>query len=307
MRTRTLSNLWNPMSASDLSPAGGHRHLFAAIFAMLIWSTSFVATKLAYASFPPLTLGALRFVIAFVLLAAMATVKKSFAVSSRRDLLIMCGSGALGITLYFALENVGVSLTSASNAALIMASYPAITILMERIAYGVRVSRRKWAGVLLAIVGVALISGMQGGQAGDRQLLGNILLSVTGVVWALYNFSTRSVVNKYPAITVSFYQTLTGACLFLPLACFESSRRVAPDASSCAVLAYLGVFCSVVAFMSYNYGLRKLSAGTAVSLANLVPVFGVLLSVLVLGETLYPLQLLGGAIVIAGVTLSVRS
>ena len=281
-------------------------HLLAVVAAMLIWSTSFVATKLAYASFPPLTLGALRFVIALAALSVMTRVGGGFVLPPRRDLLVMFAGGALGITLYFAMENIGVSLTSASNAALIMASYPAITILMERLTYGTRVSGRKWVGVLVAIVGVMLVSGMQTAQAGQNQLLGNLILSATGFVWALYNFTTRSVVNKYSAVTVSFYQTLAGALLFIPLAFVEVDKWAVPDGQSVLVLFYLGVLCSVAAFMLYNYGLRKLSAGTAVSLANLVPVFGVLLSVLVLGETLHPLQILGGVVVILGVTLSVR-
>lgn len=294
------------MEPSPQKPPSHSGHLISVVLAMLIWSTSFVATKLAYASFPPLTLGAARFVIALAVLSVLAIVRGGFSLPPRRDLLVMFGSGFLGITLYFAMENIGVSLTSASNAALIMASYPAITILMERLFYGSRVSRKKWAGVILAVVGVVLVSGMQASGGGENQLLGNLILCATGFVWALYNFSTRSVISKYPGVTVSFYQTLAGALLFIPLACVETSEWRAPDAASWAVLLYLGVLCSVAAFMLYNYGLRLLSAGTAVSLANLVPVFGVLLSVLVLGETLHPLQILGGAIVIAGVTLSVR-
>lgn len=294
------------MSTQQPDSDGSRRHLVAAIIAMLIWSTSFVATKLAYSSFQPLTLGALRFVIALGVLACLGSARKELRPPPRRDLLVMWLSGFLGITLYFSMENIGVKLTTASNAALIMASYPAITILMERLTYGIRVSRKKWVGVFIAIVGVVLVSGMQDSDAGENPLIGNLILSATGVVWALYNFSTRSVVNRYPATTVSFYQTLAGAILFIPLACIELSAWKTPDTTSLLTLFYLGVLCSVAAFMLYNYGLRKLSAGTAVSLANLVPVFGVLLSVLVLHETLYPLQIAGGIIVIAGVTLSVR-
>lgn len=294
------------MPEPDLTPNRGNgRHLAAVVAAMMIWSTSFVATKLAYSSFKPLTLGAARFIIAAILLLAVAWYMKLLKLPPWRDLGMMALSGLLGITLYFSMENIGVSWTSASNAALIMSSYPAITMFMERIFYGIRVSGRKWVGIVLAMVGVAFISGSNAG-AGDRELLGNLILSGTGVVWAFYNFTTRSVVNRYPAVTVSLYQTLTGAIAFIPIALLEGQTWEMPSTGSIAIVLYLGTFCSVAAFMFFNYGLRKLTAGAAVSLTNLVPVFGVLFSVIILGEKVGLLQLLGGAVVIFGVYLSVR-
>lgn len=289
----------------DNSQTTGSRHLAAAITAMLIWSTSFVATKLAYSTFQPLTLGAARFIIASLILIPIAWKTKTLIRPPNRDLGTMALSGILGITLYFAMENIGVQLTSASNAALIMSSYPAITMLMERIVHGIRVPTQKWLGITMAMIGVMLISGASYG-GGDNELLGNIILLGTGIVWALYNFSMRTLVNQYPAVTVSLYQTLTGTAAFIPFALTERNDWTTPTAMSMAVVFYLGIFCSVMAFMLYNYGLRKLSAGTAVSLANLVPVFGVLLSVLVLGESVGLWQLLGGIVVILGVYLSVR-
>ena len=295
-----------PSREEDLT---NKRYLMAVAIAMLIWSTSFVATKIAYQSFPPLTLGALRFVIASFALGAAAVITKQLSVPCLRDLIILTISGILGITLYFSLENTGISMTSASDASLICASYPAITVLMERMVYGIRVSWKKWFGIILTIFGITIITwaGTQGNgaESGDR-LTGNILLAATGIVWALYNFGTRAVINKYPAITVSFYQTVAGTLAFIPLAFFETSQWQEPTALSIGVLIYLGIFCSVAAFMLYNYGLRKLNAGTAVFMANLIPVFGVFFSWAALHEQITLLQLAGGAVVIAGVFYGLR-
>jgi len=272
---------------------------------MLIWSTSFVSTKIAFASFPPLTLGAARFAIASLVLGVVLVSKKEFIKPTVKDLGIMSVSGILGITLYFAMENIGVSLTSASNAALIVASYPAITALLELIIYRVKISWLKGIGIALAIIGVYQLSYTGQGSAEGGQVTGNIILIVTGVVWALYNFVTRKVVNKYPAITVSFYQTIVGTIVFIPLALSEKSSWQMPTFISFLMLLYLGTFCSVIAFLLYNYGLRQLSSSTAVTLMNLVPVFGVLFSVLLLHENVQANQLVGGVIVVTGVLLSV--
>ena len=284
----------------------GGLHLLSTMTGIMLWSTSFVATKMAYESFSPLTLGACRFIIASLALTMLVRIWGGFIIPPAKDLLLLSVSGLLGITLYFAMENIGVNMTSASNAALIVASYPAITILLERCCYGISISWVKGVGIALAAIGVYIISISTSDAGGERQLLGNIILIATGIVWALYNFATRSVINKYPAITVSFYQTIAGTIAFIPLAAIEYPEWRLPSTQSWLVLLYLGLFCSVAAFMLYNYGLRRLSAGAAVTLMNLVPVFGVIFSVLLLDESVHASQLLGGIIVIVGVIASVR-
>lgn len=279
--------------------------LLAVIIAILLWSTSFVGTKIAYSSFPPLTLGAARFVIASMILGAIMLARKEFARPAPKDIGLMGLSGVLGTTLYFALENIGLELTTASSAALIVASYPAITALLEFIFFRVKISMVKSLGIVMAVFGVYLISGSSTAES-SGQLTGNVILILAGFVFAGYSFITRKVVKHYSMVTVSFYQTIAGTLAFIPLAFIEQSRWQMPSTESLWVLLYLGIFCSVAAFMLYNYGLRTLSSSTAVALMNLVPIFGVLFSIVVLHEVLRISDLLGGIIIIFGVILSVR-
>ncbi|MDY0943717.1 DMT family transporter [Priestia megaterium] len=285
---------------------GNSLYISASIIAVLLWSTSFVGTKIAYTSFPPLTLGAARFVIAAVILGLILFIKKGKIKPSVKDIGLMSISGVLGTTLYFSLENIGVELTTASNAAIIVASYPAITALMEFLFFKTKTSWLKGIGIGVAMIGVYQISYSPETQTDDKQLVGNIILIVAGFIFALYNFTTRKVVQKYSMITISFYQTLAGAITFIPLAFIEESSWQTPDIKSFLILLYLGVFCSVIAFLLYNFGLRKLSSSSAMTLMNLVPIFGVLFSVLLLNEVLSIYQLIGGVIIILGVVLSIR-
>ncbi|NOU70986.1 EamA family transporter [Paenibacillus sp. LMG 31458] len=280
-------------------------YLIAVIIAILLWSTSFVGTKIAYNSFPPLTLGAARFVIASIILGAIMLSRKEFIKPAPKDMGLMALSGILGTTLYFALENIGLELTTASSAALIVASYPAITALLEFILFRIKISWLKGLGIVMAIVGVYQISGGSSGES-SGQMTGNLILILAGVVFAAYNFTTRKVVKNYSMVTVSFYQTIAGTLAFIPLALIERSSWQVPSVESLWMLLYLGVFCSVAAFMLYNYGLRNLSSGTAMALMNLVPLFGVLFSTVFLNEVLHIFDLIGGMIIIVGVILSVR-
>lgn len=284
----------------------GKSYLMAVIGAVFIWSASFVATKVAFRSFPPLTLGALRFIIAAIMLGTVLCVQKGFTRPARQDLGRLLISGLLGITLYFSMENWGVKLATAADASLIVASYPAITILLEMVLYRTSVSAIRLAGVALAILGVYLIVSESSHIGSAHHLIGDIILAATGIVWAFYNFLTRKVVHRYPAILITFFQTVAGAIAFLPLALTERAAWRLPNPVSLLTLFYLAVFCSVVAFLLYAHGLKELSASSAVTVMNLVPVFGVIFSLLFLREPIGLLQILGGLVVIAGIVLSVR-
>lgn len=282
-------------------------HYLATVGAMLIWSSSFIATKVAYQTFAPITLAAARFLVALVMLGVARLVMKERVKPTKKEMVPIAFSGFMGITLYFLMENVGLKITTASSAALIVASFPAITLLGERIVYKTPITARQVAGIVMAMLGVYLISvSSEKSEGAENPLLGNLILLGTGVVWAAYIFSTRKVVGRFPAITLSYYQTLAGLIGFLPFTLFETHQWQAPNAMSLIMLLYLGAMCSVAAYLMYNFGLRRLKPSTSAFLMNLVPIFGTLFSVVLLHEVLTLRHLAGGALVILGVVVSVR-
>ena len=282
-------------------------HYLATVGAMLIWSSSFIATKVAYRTFPPITLAAARFLVALILLGVARLVMKERVKPTRKEMVPIAFSGFMGITLYFLFENVGLKMTTASSAALIVASFPAITLVGERIVYKTPITARQIVGIVLAMVGVYLISvSSEKAEGAENPLLGNLILLGTGVVWAAYIFSTRKVVGRFPAITLSYYQTLAGFIGFLPFTLFEVGQWQAPTGATVTMLLYLGAMCSVAAYLMYNFGLRKLKPSTSAFLMNLVPIFGTLFSVVLLNERLTLRHLAGGALVILGVIVSVQ-
>lgn len=278
----------------------------AVLGAVCLWSTSFVATKVALAEVPPLTLGAARFLVAAAVIGCVAVVVGGVERPGRGDLGRLAVGGLLGITAYFSMENFGVKLASASDAALLVASYPAMAMMLEIVFYRARASAVRFAGVGVAMLGVYLVVGGGSGEVGTNRLLGDGILVATGLVWALYNFSTRGVVRRYSMLTVIFYQTLFGAAAFVPLALIESGRWQAPGTASLLIVGYLGVFCSLLAFLLYARGLRGMEAGAAVNLLNLVPILGVVFAVALLGEPVGIAQVIGGLVVLGGVTLGAR-
>lgn len=274
--------------------------------ALIIWSSSFVAIKFAYETYPPITLGAARFTVAALILGALTLLPKNRVRMEKRDLLTFAAGGLTGITMYAVLQNIAMQWTSASNSALIIASYPVITLLLESLIYKTKLSAVKIAGILIAIGGVAILSYIKAASLQKGELLGSLLLVAAGVAWALYNFLTKKVVDRYPPVTLLFYQTFFGTVLMLPMALIERGRWAAPTALSFSMMLFLGVFCSVAAFLLYNLGLKTMPASSVTAMLNLVPIFGVFFSYVFLGEQVTMRKVVGGAVVILGVMLSLH-
>lgn len=278
-------------------------YYLASTGAVVLWSASFIATKLAYETFAPIQLAAVRTLFAVILFWFMRKITANNEQIQKEDRMRIALSGFLGITLYFAIENIGVSMTSSSNSALIVASFPAVTTLLEFFIYHSKPNVKKVLGIILAIIGVAVLTQINV-DGNSKSMLGNIILIGAGIVWAFYNFITRDLTNKYSAMTLTYYQMLAGFIFFLPFVIIEGKTWRMPTITSASALIYLSVGCSIVAFLLYNLGLRKLSASISVSLMNLVPVLGLIFSILILHESVSTIQILGGVIVIIGVILS---
>lgn len=281
--------------------------ILSVLGALIIWSVSFVAVKIAYETYPPITLAVVRFVVATLILGVLVVLLPKYRVRlEKQDIRTVAVSGLMGITLYAVLQNIAMQWMSASNATLIIASYPVITLLLESLIYKTKLNVMKIAGILIAIFGVVIISYVKADSRQQGELLGSVLLLAAGAAWAFYNFLTKKVVERYPPVSLLFYQTLFGTIFIAPLALFERAQWQAPTVMTFAMMLFLGVFCSVVAFLLYNLGLRAMQPSSVTSMLNLVPFFGVFFSWLLLGEAITPRKVIGGVIVILGVMLSVR-
>jgi drug/metabolite transporter (DMT)-like permease len=281
--------------------------ILSVLGAVILWSSSYIVTKIGVGDIPPLTFAAIRFIIATILMGTVAGIKRQKERVSPKDLLRLALGGLLGITAYFSLQNLGVQKTTASDATLLVASFPIITLMGELFFRKTKINLKQIGGIIIAIFGISLIMNISTIHNASERLIGDLLLLATGVAWALYNFATQILVKKYSTITIIFWQTLFGMIALLPLALTETAKWRSINTNGLLGALYLGLFCSVGAFLLYAYGLKSLQPGLAVVLLNLVPVFGLFFAALFLHENIGIVQILGGSIVIAGVILCVSS
>ncbi|QRP48313.1 DMT family transporter [Amycolatopsis sp. FDAARGOS 1241] len=143
----------------------------------------------------------------------------------------------------------------------------------------------------------------QTGTGGAHHLQGDLVLIAGGVVWALYNLVAGRDGSDASPVVITYYQTPAGAGGFVLLSLFEADRWSVPSAGNLVRIGFLAALCSVAAFLLYNFGLRRLEPSVAVTLLTIVPVAGLGWAVLLAGEHLDLLEVLGAAVVIVGVTL----
>jgi drug/metabolite transporter (DMT)-like permease len=281
--------------------------LIAMILCVLFWGFSFVSIKVTVTVFPPMTLGALRFAIALVFL---FVIKVKLAGPERlrgRDLPLLIGAGLSGVTLYFFFENTGVSLVTASEASIIVAAIPIISMLAEWAAgkirgQGFRITLRRWAGTAASVLGVWITAGasfsVSGSAAGYFYMLGAALS------WVIYCFCTKPLFQNHSRIFIVFWQSLFGFLGFIPFTLMEMPRWTRPELPVLAHLLFLAVCCSALGYWLYARSLEILGIGISTSFVNLIPIVTAIAGFLVLGEHLMPLQWLGAALVISGVYLA---
>ena len=273
-----------------------------------VWGTSFAVSKLALHSVPPLWLAWIRFVLASAILLVWLLVRHEDLRLNRQAFGAMVLGGVLGYTLNHIFENLGLALSTASEISLMMGVFPVLSLLVEGLVYHRKFSRSTVAGIALSVVGVALIINPHslGGALGGKRLLGDGLVILSGICWAFYSVLVKNLSKNSSASRTAMFQMLFGSIVLLPLAGgFERVVFPIPATAVWAVI-YLAVFCSVGGYSLYNYGVARMESTQAVSILNLIPVFGVLTSWVILHETVAVIQLAGGAIVLLGVLLSLR-
>jgi drug/metabolite transporter (DMT)-like permease len=283
-----------------------NRGRIALVLTAVIWGSALVVTKSLLQEMGPFTAGVLRFCVAWVILAPFAF-RQGYRLSlAVRPAFLLFG--LTGIALYTAMTNAGLVFTSASGAALVQASIPAVTTLLSVLLLKERVSRWQLLGIGLSIAGLLFVTGISLNREGSAPLVGNLLVFGGVVAWAVYTVQGKQLVSTFPWLVITTASISAGVIFLLPFAIGELWLHGMPHVRGDGLvqLLYLGGASSALGYGLWNYGLRFLDASEAAPYINLIPVVGLLLSVLVLHEPLNLVQAAGGALTLWGVWLSQR-
>ena len=281
--------------------------VLAILATTLFWGLSYSSTKVLLGTLHPIQIAFYRLILASIVLGAFFIVTKKQAIHNS-DLLRVAAGGVFGTFIYFLFENNGLRFTTAGTGSLIIATIPVLNVIAGAIFYREKNTPIRWLGVILSFFGVYLIIHSGGGNTLTlANLKGNSLVFGAACSWVAYTRINVTLTERYDSITINLYQAMVGmiflGILTIPIGVDFSVLKGAVLFN----LAYLGIFCSAVAYLLYLFALKRLGAAAITSFINLVPVFGVLGGAIILHEALVTGQLLGGAVVITGVTLVTMS
>lgn len=278
------------------------------LMAVFLLGTNPVAVKYAVSAVPALPFVAMRFVVAgLVLLGAVGYFVKSAGGLDRKDLLAMVGVGAVGVGMTNMLFTVGVSLTSASDTALLYAIVPVWGMILGSVLGLERPTLRGVLGVGIAFLGISLV--VYGGLGGsDSSLTGNLLVLGATVCWGSYTVLSLPLLKKYPPLVVAAYTMLFGGLTALPFALpnFLSVGRDAMSVGVWAAVAYSTILVAAFGFFAWQRGASLLGANKVLVYQYLITFVGVVSGVVLLGEDLGVEKIIGGAVVLVGVYLARR-
>lgn len=256
-----------------------------------------------------LTLSVLRFALALLIIAALAWRLHPNLLGLRT---ISWGTLALlgftSVTLFFGFQNLGLARTSATEAGMISASVPALTAILSVLVFKERVGRLRLIGIVASVLGVVAVVVAGGGSESGGSVEGDLLVLAGAASWAVYTLLNKDIGGKMPEVLLLAYTMAFGIVFLLPGMAVEIALVGFGPITPAGMLSvlFLGIMASGASFFLWNTALRHLDASEASTYINLVPVVNVVAANLMLGETLIPAQLLGGALVVFGVYLASR-
>lgn len=281
----------------------------------LFWGGTFIAGRILAASMSATSAATGRFAIAALLLVALTwKFEGGLPKLNGRQVMTTFALGATGIFLYNVCFFAALARMPAGRTALFVALNPVATAVLLSVVMRERLSLSRWAGIAVALFGALVV--ISRGEwlrvltdlgntfgAGERTMLCAVLS------WAAYTVIGRRALDGLSPLAATTYATLWGLALLVVAHLFSPDASGGTPLTWQAVVSmiYLGAIGTVVAFVWYSQGICELGPARAAVFTNLVPVFGVLLSVALLDEPLSPSMLAGGALVIAGVALTNRA
>ena len=283
----------------------------AIIITTVLWSSSLIFAKLVFAEVGPIVFVALRYTLAcpFLLVVTLQHRKKQTIQDVKNNWKILLVAGLSGPFISQILQYVGLDLTTASDALLLMNLTPVFAVILASPILSERITFEKVVGLTLATVGAILIVANTTPEftvVGIWRLVGDLVVIVSTVFFAINGIAGKIAMKSVDAISTTFYSTLfvvpfiwiSAILLDNVMVLFTMSLQV------WIIVLWVGIVNTAVAFILYYESMKNIEASLVQIMLNLIAVWGVLMSVFVLNETVTYLQILGGAVTVVGVMIA---
>ncbi len=284
--------------------------LLLLVLTTLIWAGHSIVGRLAVGQIGPMTLTCMRWAAALVpiLIAARPSLRRDWP-ALRARWLYLATMGAAGYTAFVALFYVAAHRTSALNLSIIQGAIPALVLIGARLFLGLRFTALQALGAMITMLGVAAIAA-QGDPARLMALAfnsGDVMMVVAAVLYAGYTVGLRERPNV-SGLSMLAAMAFAAFITSVPLMIWEmlSGGFVWPTAPGLLTLAYVALGPAFAAQVFFMRGVELIGPGRAGVFVNLVPVFGAIMAVALLGEPFAAYHVVALVLVVGGIAIAQR-
>lgn len=297
---------------TDTSPASLHPHTVGILLLPpLLWAGNFIAGRAISAAVPPVTLSLIRWSIAALCLLPFAL--KPF-LSDRRHYLTyrgyILGTAVTGVAAFNLLVYWGLHTTTATNGIILNSFIPFLVAIFGYLFYRQTLSAHQLWGMLISLAGVLVVV-----SHGKLQRLlslafapGDLIIFLAMIFWALYTLWLKAIPAHINRTGLMLCQVLIALVLLIPLAAWESQTAAIQlqETRTLWILAYIGIFPSVIALLAYSKAVTLVGSVRASVFIHAMPIFGSVLSTMLLHEVFQQYQLIGMVTIFTGIWLANR-
>lgn len=279
------------------------------LLVVVIWGANFSIVKSSLTEIPPLAFATLRFATASViLLVFMLWREGKRALPDRRTLWKLTWVGIIGNTIYQALFTYSLTLTTAANGSLIIATTPALVALAAALLRIERIRQVMAIGITLAIGGVALVVAERGLALSGRGLLGDLLMLGAAICWTIYTLGVRTLGQGLSSLAITTWTMITGVPGMVLVSLPDWSTVAWSEVSLQAWLglAYATILALVLAYVLWNNSVRIAGSARTAIYGCAIPLVATMIAWPLIGEQPTWVQGIGGLLIISGVLLTRR-
>jgi drug/metabolite transporter (DMT)-like permease len=271
---------------------------------LVFWASAFVGIRYLGDDFSPGPLSLGRLLVGALCLGAVA-LPRGLPRPTGRQWVSIVTIGVLWFGVYNVALNAGERRVDAGTAAMLIQISPVLIAVLAAIFLNERFTAYLVGGLALAFAGVGLIS-FSGSEGSDHDIVGVALCLLAALVYSISLILQKPLVARLPAIHVTWLACSVGALVCLPfLGQLIDEARDAPVSSS-LWLVYLGVFPTAIAFTTYAYALRHMTASSLGVTTYLVPPITIVMGLVFLDEAPPTMAYVGGALALVGVAVARR-
>ena len=285
---------------------------FLLTITVLFWAGNFVAARGVYLDFPPMTMSLMRWGLAFLIILPFVVPRiwRARAVI-RRYWPILVLLSVIGVACFNSMIYVGVQSTQASNATLMQSAIPIIILVICSVFLRQHVSARQWTGVFVSVVGVIVLvaRGSLDNLLGLSFNQGDLWILAAVICWSVYSVLLRWKPEELDGFTFFGFTVLVAVIVLAPFMIAEwlAGERPVWKVETVSAIVYMAICPSILAYIFWNRGVALLGPATAGLFIHLMTPFGLILSVIFLGERVETFHFIGIGLIFCGIYLAILS